>query len=59
MSLDDMIKQAQENGLISICPFTLRGKPEATFGMLSIMAKTEPVIIDPDWWRNRMWGWRN
>jgi len=59
MSLDEMIKQAQEKGLLSICPFTVRGKAEATFGMLSIMAKTEPVEQDPEWWHNRVWGWRN
>jgi hypothetical protein len=59
MSFDDLVKQAQEKGLLSIGPIVLRGKAESTFGMLSIMAKTEPIEHDPEWWHNRVWGWRN
>lgn len=59
MSLNEMVKQAQEKGLLSICPFTLRGKSESTFGLLSIMVKTEPIEDDPEEWRNILWIRRN
>ncbi|MFA5937185.1 MAG: hypothetical protein WC822_04915 [Candidatus Paceibacterota bacterium] len=59
MSLDEMIKRAQEKGLLSICPIAFRGKAEAAFGMLSIMAKTESIETDPEWWHDRVWGWQN
>jgi hypothetical protein len=49
VSLDEMIKQAQEKGLISISPLAMRGKSDSVFGLLSIMARTKPLRTSDIW----------
>ncbi len=48
--LNDLIKDAQEKGLMSIAPLKFRGKAKPVFEMLAIMADTEPIEADKDWW---------
>jgi hypothetical protein len=45
MSLDELIKQVQEKGLISISPLAMRGKSDSVFGLLSIMVRTKPLCV--------------
>lgn len=59
MSLDELIKQAQEKGLIHICPLGLRGKSEAVFGLLSVLTQTDSMDADSDWWQLHLWLVRN
>lgn len=59
MSLSDLIKQAREKGLISICPIGLAGKADAVFEIMGVIAKTEPMETDLDWWSLRLWLMRN
>jgi hypothetical protein len=50
MSLDELIKQAQEKGLISVSPIIMRGKSDSVFGLLAIMARTRPLFRSDITW---------
>lgn len=54
--MDELIKQMRERGLVSFGGF---GRALALFDLLNIMATTEPIETDTDWWLLRLWLIRN
>jgi len=59
--MDELIKEMQEKGLISIAPLRFQGKANAVLEFLSIMATTDPMETDLNWWGLRMFilNWNN
>lgn len=45
--MDELIKDMKRKGLIS---FASAGKAQAVFNLLDIMATTEPIETDTEWW---------
>ena len=45
--MDDLINDMKRKGLVS---FVSAGKAQAVFDLLNLMATTEPIETDPDWW---------
>ena len=54
--MDELIEEMKKKGLIS---FRGAGKAKAAFQLLEILATTEPVETDKDWWVLRLWLRRN
>jgi len=45
--MDELIREMQEKGLVT---FVTKGKAQSVFGLLNILATTEPITTDEiDW----------
>ena len=53
--MDKLIKEMQEHGFINIVKFQLRGKADPVLKFWELMAKTEPIEQDRNWWSLRAW----
>jgi len=54
--MDKLIEDMRRKGLVS---FTSKGKSWAVFNLLNILATTEPIETDIDWWVLRLFLGRN
>ena len=58
-SFDEIVKQAQEKGLLGFRSIKFAGKASVVFAILSVLAETEPTETDLEWWLLRLWLVRN
>lgn len=54
--MDELINNIVSKGLVS---FIGRGKAQAVFNFIKVLATTEPIETDGDWWMLRLWLVRN
>ena len=45
--MDDLLKDIVKRGLVS---FVSRGKAQAVFNFIKVLATTEPIETDREWW---------
>ncbi len=50
--MDELIEEMRARGLIS---FRMVGKAKAVFSLLELLANTEPMEDNTDWWAIRAW----
>lgn len=54
--MDELINDVVKRGLVS---FVSWGKAQAVFDFFKVLATTEPIETDSDWWILRLWLMRN
>lgn len=52
--MDELVKDMQDKGLITICPNRPVLELEKLYRSLESLAKTKPLTADTEWWRVRM-----
>ena len=58
-NFDEIVKQAQEKGLLGFRSIKFAGKANVVFAILSVLAETEPMETSSEWWKLRLWLVRN